>query len=82
MEAKVKKAFPGCPDGQSITRMIEVGEIITGELATVAVREKWATKITPKKQKAEADDSEDAGNAPENDGAADQSDTADQTESN
>ncbi|MFC3163065.1 hypothetical protein [Ciceribacter thiooxidans] len=42
MKAKVVKAFPGRPDKEAMTRTITVGEIIDGDLAEVAVREKWA----------------------------------------
>jgi hypothetical protein len=42
MKAKVVKAFPGRPDNEVMTRTVEVGEIIDGELAAVAMREKWA----------------------------------------
>ncbi|MDW9877331.1 hypothetical protein GOA90_08750 [Sinorhizobium meliloti] len=45
MKAKVVKAFPGRPDHEALTRTIEVGEEIEGELAVVAVREKWAEPI-------------------------------------
>ncbi|WP_037437148.1 hypothetical protein [Sinorhizobium fredii] len=45
MKAKVVKAFPGRPDHEAMTRTIEVGEEIEGELAAVAVREKWAEPI-------------------------------------
>ncbi|MBL4757489.1 MAG: hypothetical protein JKY32_07580 [Rhizobiales bacterium] len=44
MHAKVKQSFSGQPDSDFTPRTIEVGEIITGDLAEVAVREKWATK--------------------------------------
>ncbi|MDI6834514.1 MAG: hypothetical protein QMD99_02220 [Rhizobiaceae bacterium] len=42
MKAKVVKAFPGRPDKETMTRTIAVDEIIDGELADVAIREKWA----------------------------------------
>lgn len=45
MKAKVIKAFPGVADGTVATRQINVGEVISGELAAVAVREKWAEEI-------------------------------------
>lgn len=45
MKAKVKQAFPGRPDNEVRTRTIEAGEIIEGDLATVAVREKWAEEV-------------------------------------
>lgn len=42
MQAKVTKEFAGRPDDEAMSRTIKVGEIITGDLAAVAVREKWA----------------------------------------
>jgi hypothetical protein len=48
MEAKVTKEFPGLPDGQTQVRAIKKGETISGDLARVAVREKWATEIKDK----------------------------------
>lgn len=42
MEAVVVMAFPGRPDHEVMTRTINIGETITGELARVAVREEWA----------------------------------------
>ncbi|MDW9818178.1 hypothetical protein [Sinorhizobium meliloti] len=42
MKAKVVKAFPGRPDNEVLTRTIEVGEVLDGDLAVVALREKWA----------------------------------------
>lgn len=45
MQAKVTKEFAGRPDSEALSRTIKVGEIITGDLATVAVREKWAEPV-------------------------------------
>ena len=42
MKATVTKAFPGRPDNEVMTREIKVGEIIDGDLAAVAIKEKWA----------------------------------------
>jgi hypothetical protein len=42
MEAVVTKEFPGRPDSEMHVRTIKVGETITGDLARVAVDEKWA----------------------------------------
>ncbi|MGO6999009.1 hypothetical protein [Rhizobium leguminosarum] len=42
MRAKVLKEFPGCTDDNPITRMIKEGEIISGDLAKVAIGEGWA----------------------------------------
>lgn len=47
MKAKVSTEFPGRPDGDGDTRMIRKGEIITGDLAEVAIANKWATKVRP-----------------------------------
>lgn len=47
MKAKVTQEFPGVEDGKHHPRVIEVGEEISGELAVVAVRNKWATEIKP-----------------------------------
>lgn len=47
MKAKVVKAFAGRPDGDPLTRQFEAGAIIEGELAEVAVREKWARRVRP-----------------------------------
>lgn len=48
MKAKVTTAFPGRPDNEIRTRTIAEGEIIEGDLAEVAVREKWATEVKDK----------------------------------
>lgn len=53
MHAKVTKEFPGRPDDEIKTRIIEVDEIITGDLAKVAIREKWAKKTKPPKTEEE-----------------------------
>ncbi|WP_210265231.1 hypothetical protein [Ensifer canadensis] len=42
MKAIVVKAFPGRPDNEVVTRTIDVDEVIDGDLAAVAIREKWA----------------------------------------
>lgn len=47
MQAKVKKAFPGRADKEVKTRTFEIGEIIEGDLAAVAVGEGWAAEIEP-----------------------------------
>lgn len=43
MKAKVTKVFPGLIGGK--VRDIAIGEMIEGELAEVAVREKWADEV-------------------------------------
>lgn len=50
MQVKVTKAFPGRIDHEPLPRQIAVGEIITGELAEVALREKWAEPIEGPRQ--------------------------------
>ncbi|WP_353641327.1 hypothetical protein [Mesorhizobium sp. WSM2239] len=50
MKAKVTKSFPGRPDREILSRIIEVGEVIEGDLAAVAVREKWATRVKDVKE--------------------------------
>ena len=46
MKAKVTHEFRGCRDGDPIVRTIAVGDIVEGDLAAVAVREKWADELT------------------------------------
>lgn len=46
MKAKVTTPFPGRPDGEGDVRELPEGEIITGDLAAVAVREGWAEEVT------------------------------------
>lgn len=62
MKAEVKTAFPGRPDDETATRTIEVGEIIEGDLAQVAVDNKWAVEAKPaaKRKTAKADEPKDA----------------------
>lgn len=43
MKAKVIKEFYGVIDGSVYPRIVPLGEIIHGELAHVAIKEKWAT---------------------------------------
>lgn len=47
MHAKVIVAFQGRIDSEVMPRQIEVGELIHGDLAAVAVREKWAKEVPP-----------------------------------
>jgi hypothetical protein len=42
MKVTVTKQFPGCLDGERETRIIKVGEVITGDLARVALDAGWA----------------------------------------
>lgn len=53
MKAEVTKEFPGRPDGEALSRTIAVGEILTGDLAEVAVREKLAKEVKEKAAKDE-----------------------------
>lgn len=48
MRAKVTKEFVGRPDTEPSARTIHVGEEIDGDLAAVAVSEKWASAIVEK----------------------------------
>lgn len=52
LTAKVKKSFPGVPDGQTQPILFEKGDTVTGDLARVAIEEKWASKT---KSQAELD---------------------------
>jgi hypothetical protein len=45
--AKVTKSFPGRLDEETKVRQIEVGEVVSGDLADVAVREGWAEAVEP-----------------------------------
>jgi len=42
MKALVTVAFPGLPDGELVVRIFQPGDEVVGDLAAVAVREKWA----------------------------------------
>jgi hypothetical protein len=42
MKAIVTKAFPGVPDGQIHVRQFAIGDEVDGNLAAVAVEQKWA----------------------------------------
>lgn len=61
MFARVKTAFDGKPDTEVLARQIAVGEVISGELAVVAVRSGWADEVPPnsKTDTAEADPASD-----------------------
>lgn len=54
MYAKVTKAFPGRPDNEAKTRTIAEGEVIEGELAEVALKERWAKPHDPDAEAAPA----------------------------
>jgi hypothetical protein len=52
----VTHEFVGKPDGQVYGRPILVGEVLTGDLAQLALREGWAEEQEPKaEQGTEAD---------------------------
>lgn len=42
MKAIVTKSFPGCADGDRHTQTFKEGQIITGDLAKVAIENGWA----------------------------------------
>ena len=48
ISAKVTTAFPGKPDDETQVRDVAVGEIIDGELAKVAIAQKWAEEVEAK----------------------------------
>ncbi len=43
MQAKVTVPFNGKPDDEILPKAFKIGDAVTGDLAKVAVREKWAT---------------------------------------
>lgn len=45
MKAKVVKAFSGAADGQHHPKMWQPGDVVEGNLAEVAVKEKWAEPV-------------------------------------
>ena len=49
MEAIVQTPFKGVPDGETQTRQFEKGDRVEGDLAGVAVREKWAKRVGERK---------------------------------
>lgn len=49
--ARTKIAFRGCRDGDPIVREFVKGDEVEGDLARVAIVEKWATEIKPKSAK-------------------------------
>jgi hypothetical protein len=46
LKAIVTQEFPGRPDSESLPRTIKVGETVTGDLARVAIENKWAEEDT------------------------------------
>lgn len=53
MRAKVTTEFSGRPDNEALSRRIAAGEIITGDLAQVAVDNKWAKEVGDENEAAE-----------------------------
>lgn len=51
MQAKVTKAFDGVEGDAVYPRTYQVGEVVTGRLAEVAMREKWAEELKPEAPK-------------------------------
>ena len=46
-EYKVKKTFSGVPDGEIYPIEFKIGDLVTGDLAEVAVNEGWAVPVSP-----------------------------------
>lgn len=63
MKAIVDKPFHGAPDGQIHGKDFVKGDTVEGDLARVAVREKWATEV---QEQLPLGGRKDAGGAPEN----------------
>lgn len=62
MKAIVEKPFAGAPDGDIYPKQFVKGDVVTGDLARVAVREKWANEVADELPL----EGKDAGAAPEN----------------
>lgn len=45
MKARVTKPFVGAPDGALYPRLFEVSELVEGDLARVAITERWAEAV-------------------------------------
>jgi len=54
MRAKATKVFNGRPDDEPLTRRFRPGDVVTGELAQVAVREGFAEAIPDEPEAAPA----------------------------
>lgn len=50
MKAKVIKPFRGRRDGSGVVEHFQKGDLIDGDLAVVAVREKWAAEFSEAKE--------------------------------
>jgi hypothetical protein len=55
MHARVKTKFDGCRDGNPLVETFKPGDQIEGDLAEVAVREKWASEVRPKSKSKKAE---------------------------
>ncbi len=53
MKAKVVKKFDGKPDKEIYPRTFNEGDIVEGDLARVAVAQKWAVEVVAKPEKVE-----------------------------
>lgn len=49
MKVIVKTGFSGRPDDEVLAREIKVGEVLTGDLARVAIESEWADVVEPPK---------------------------------
>ena len=58
--AKVIKPFKGAPDGECHPKSFVAGDVVSGDLADVAIAEGWAKKMKG------APENKDKGAAPEN----------------
>lgn len=45
MQAKVVREFKGVPDGGMYPQVFRKGDLVDGDLARVAIREKWAKPV-------------------------------------
>ena len=64
--AIVKMPFKGAPDGEIHPRDFAVGDEVEGDLALVAIREKWAKPVPAQKSLLGGDEDKALPNAPEN----------------
>jgi hypothetical protein len=46
-EYKVKETFLGVPDGEIYPIEFKIDDLVTGDLAKVAVKEGWAVPVSP-----------------------------------
>jgi len=64
--AIVTKPFKGAPDGELYPKEFSIGDEVTGDLAAVAIKEKWAEVPSAQKSMLGADENKALTNAPEN----------------